>query len=314
MTTSGNYTITNNANDIVKAALRKCGAIDVSQDIEIEDMNTGLDELNRLVKFLQAKGANLWKEGDGVLFLDVGKGSYSIGPTGDECCESSDFVASTLSGDEAIAQTVLGITSTAGMTAADKIGIELDDGTRQWTTIVSVDSTTVVTVTNSLTVAAASGNTVYTFTNLIDRPLAILGEMTRFQTTVSDDQIPVSRWARERYLNQPDKTTTGDVVNDYYNPTLVNGTYYLWQPSSTVKGLVRFSYQTPIQVFSTTANTPDFPDEWYLALVFKLAEILAPEYKTTFEKFQTIKLLSAEYMEDVFGFDQDMAPLDMAPE
>jgi len=314
MTTSGVFTLSNNANDIVSAALRKCGAVDVDQDIELIDLNTGLNELNRLVKHLQSKGANLWKHTEAVLFLDVGTASYSIGPTGDECCNSSDFVSSTLSAAEALGQTVLSITSTTGMAAADKIGIELDAGTRQWTTIVTVDSATQVTVTASLTSAAASGNTVYTFTSLVPRPLAILGEMTRFQTTTTAEQIPVHRWAREEYLNQPNKTSTGDVVNDYYQPTLTNGTYYLWQPSSTVKGLVRFTYQTPLEVFSTTADTPDFPDEWYLALVFKLAEMLAPEYKTSLEKFQIIKLLSVEYMDEVFGFDQDMAPLQIVAE
>lgn len=314
MTTSGVFTLTNTANDIVTAALRKCGAIDVEQDLQTADINTGLSELNRLVKYLQTKGANLWKEEEGVLFLDVGKTSYSLGPTGDECCDSDDFVSSTLSADEALGQTILSITSTTGMTAADYIGIELDDSTRQWTTIVSVDSPTQVTVTASLTGAAASGNTIYTFTSLIPRPLAVIGEMSRFQTTVSAEQVPIRRWSREEYYNQTNKTSTGDVVNDYYQPLLTNGQYIVWQPSNTVKGLVRFTYQKPIEVFSTTANSPDFPAEWYLPLVFKLAEVIGPEYKITPEKFAMIKSNAAEYMAEVFGFDQDMAPLQLVPE
>src|SRR5690349_18697247 len=49
-------------------------------------------------------------------------------------------------------------TSSAGMTIADNIGIKLDDSTRQWTTIVSIDSATQITVTDALTSSAGQGN------------------------------------------------------------------------------------------------------------------------------------------------------------
>ena len=314
MATSGNFTITTTALDIVKSALRKCGAVDVDQPLETTDLNTGLTELNRLVKYLQTKGANLWKETEGVLFMDIDKQSYLLGPTGDECCDSTDFVNTTTDAAEAAAQTVISVASTTGMANSDKIGIELDDGTRHWSTIDSFVVNDTVTIATGLASAASSGNSVYTFTSLIPRPLAIIGEMSRFQTNVSAEEVPIRRWSREEYFNQTNKTSSGDVVNDYYSPLTTNGKYYVWQPSSTVKGLVRFTYQRPLEVFSTTADSPDFPDEWILPLTFKLAETLAPEYSTPLEVFQVIKDLSTDYMDEVFGFDEDMAPLQLVVE
>jgi len=314
MATSGNYTLTTTALDIVKSALRKCQAVDADQPFEVGDLNTGLNELNRLVKYLQTRGANLWKETEGILFLDVSKQNYLLGPTGDECCDADDFVNTTTDAAEVTSQTVISVTSTTGFANSDVIGIELDDGTRHWSTISSFVANDTVTIATGLASAAASGNSVYVFTSLIPRPLAVIGEMSRFQSTVSGEQIPIRRWSREEYFNQPDKSSTGDVVNDYYQPLTTNGKYYVWQPSSTVNGLVRFTYQKPIEVFSTSADNPDFPDEWMLPLTFKLAEILAPEYSPPPDVFATVKQLAVEYMEEVFGFDEDMAPLQIVVE
>ena len=312
MSRSGVFTITNTAQDIVEGALRVCGAVDVDQPLETTDLNLGLNDLNRYVKYIQSKGANLWKETEGVLFLDVSKTSYLLGPTGDEACDYDDFVATTLSADEASGQTILSVTSSTGMTAADYVGIELDDGTRQWTTIVSVDSSTQITVTASLTDDAASGNSVYTFTSLIPRPLGIL-ENSRYQRSQSDEEIQINRWSKKQYMIQPDKTSTGDVVNEAYQPLLDNGKYYVWQPTNNVKSVVRFTYYRPIEVFSTSANNPDFPEEWYLPLVYNLAKMLGPQYKVSGEQMAEIKDQAQEYLDDVMGFDNEDAPLQVVP-
>lgn len=312
MARSGNFTVTNTARDIVASALEKCGAVDVDQDLEDIDLNTGLNDLNRYVKSLQSKGANLWKETEGVLFLDVGKENYLLGPTGDEACDLTDFVASTLSAAEASGQTVLSITSTTGMTALDIIGIELDDGTRHWTTIVTVDSSIQVTVTTGLASAAASLRTVYTYTSAIPRPLKIL-ENSRYQQNQSAEEIQINRWSKQQYMNQPNKNSTGDVVNDLYQPLLDNGKYYVWQPTNNVKSVVRFTYYRPIEVFSTTANNPDFPDEWILALVFNLAKILAPGYKVSLEDMKIISALAREHLDDALGFDEEESTIQVVP-
>ena len=58
----------------------------------------------------------------------------------------ADAAYTTLDADEAASQTVLSVTSTSGFANSDNIGIELDDGTRQWTTISSFVADDTVTV------------------------------------------------------------------------------------------------------------------------------------------------------------------------
>jgi hypothetical protein len=59
-------------------------------------------------------------------------------------------------------ETVIDVDSTTGMLAGDVIGIELDDGTWDWSTIVSVDDADTVTITDVLTDDVAVDNDVVT--------------------------------------------------------------------------------------------------------------------------------------------------------
>lgn len=312
MARSGDFILANTAHDIVSAALLKCQAIDPDQPLETTDLNTGLNELNRLVKYYQSKGAQLWKLTEGVLFLDTGKTSYLLGPTGDEWCDSGDFVSTTLDAAEASGQTVLSVTATTGFANSDKIGVELDDGTRHWTTIQSFVAGDTVTVDSALPSAAASGNTVYVYTTPPPRPLALFD--CRYQTTQSDNEIPIHLFSRQEYLKQTDKTSQGSVVQAHYQPLLDNGKVYVWQPTNSVKSVMRFSYQRPIEIFTGSSNNPDFPAEWYLALAFNLAKVLAPEYKTPADVRAENKDLAAEYLADAMGFDNEMGAIQVCPQ
>jgi hypothetical protein len=309
MATSDNYVLTETAYSIVKSALLACGAIDPSQSLSDTDLNTGLADLNRLVKYLQTKkNAPLWKQEEGVLFLDAGKTSYILGPGGDESCNYDDFYSTTTDADELTGQTVISVTATGTIANSDYIGIELDDGTRHWSTISSFVADDTITIADALPSAASSGNTVYTYTSTIPKPLKIL-DNSRFQRTVSDDEIQIKRWSKQRYMDQTDKTSQGDVVNDAFQPLLSTSTYYVWQPARSCKSMVRFTYYKPIEVFDTTANSPDFPAEWSLPLIYNLAKLLIPQYTVPPEKIQTVMMLAQEYLEDALGFDEEDAPL-----
>ena len=167
--------LTTTALDIVNGALRLIGQIDANQTTASPEMQDGLEALNFMVKSWQSQGLHLWTKTEGILFLDVGKTDYFLGPGGDEATNIDDFVETTLSANALIAATTLTLTSTVGMLIGDFIGIQLDNGSRQWTKIQAVNSATKqVTITVALTGAAASTNTVFTFTNLIPRPTRLL--------------------------------------------------------------------------------------------------------------------------------------------
>lgn len=304
MATSGVDVLTTSGLAIVKKGLNICGAVDVDQPLEPVDLNTGLSVLNNLIKFYQTQTLHLWKQTEGVLFLDVGKTDYLIGPSGDECCKFDDFVESSLSAGAAATDVILSVTDTTGMVANDNFGVRLDTNVRFWTTILSVDSSTQVTVNDALPSDAASGASVYTFTNLISRPLRILND-ARFRDGPGSEQIPIVRWARQQYFQQVDKDSQGTVVNDYYSPQLTDGRYYVWQTASDSNNIVFFTSQAPIEVFVDTADEPDFPSEAFLPLSYALAEAVMLEYKVAAENMQIISSLSERYLADWLGFDEE---------
>ena len=47
-------------------------------------------------------------------------------------------------------------------------------------------------------------------------------------------------------------------------------------------------YQAPYEDFDSGTNEPDFPQEWFQALIYGLAYVLAPEYGVPLEERQAL--------------------------
>lgn len=305
--------LTTTANEIVEAALRLIGEIDANQPIESEQANDGLQALNFLVKSYQSQGLHLWTKVEAILFTDVGKKSYFLGPGGDECCNEDDFVNTQLSVAGVALDQTISVDSSALMTLGDVIGVRLDDGTRQWTTILSIPSTTSVKLTTALTGAAAIDNSVFTFTSLIPRPMRIL-QLRRDKIGNTDDEIESLKWSRDEYFAQPNKSSQGDLVNWYYTPELTKGRLYVWQTSNDADKVARFTYSRPIDVTNDTADAPDFPSEWFRMLKYNLAVEVAPEYKVPINRLEKLELKANELLEDALGYDVEDDSMSLQPD
>jgi len=66
-----------------------------------------------------------------------------------------------LNGGEPLGETVMAVDSSASVANSDIIGVTLDDGTIQWTTVNTVGSPTSITLTDALTGAAGDNNAVF---------------------------------------------------------------------------------------------------------------------------------------------------------
>jgi len=311
MATSGVSTFNVTGNDIVEKAL----AIVTVRDAEIafynNELSDGLQTLNIYMKYLMSQGLHLWTRTEGVLFLDAGITSYMAGPSGAECCLASDFVQTAMSTAAVVTATTLVVDSTTGMTAGDYIGIKLDDQTRQWTTIVSVDSAVGLTITAALTDASAIDNSVFTFTTLIERPLRI--ESARRSSLTSNTEIELTKWSRQQYFAQTDKTSQGVPTSFYYDPQLVDGEIHIWQTASSVDQLVRFTFQRSIEDIVTSGNNPDFPVEWAQPLIWGLAALIGHEYEVSLPKMQMIEQKAQIMEQEILGWDQEITSLNIKP-
>ncbi len=313
MALSGSVDFNMTAQQLIENAYSKIGVKKLEQPLIAAEIQDGLDVLNMMVKTFQAQGLHLWSMVEGVAFLDVGIASYKLGPTGANACALDDFVPTELSADVNSGDTVLTLDDTTGMLAGDYIGIEISNNVRQWALIDSVDSLTQVTIDTPLTGDASSGNSVFTYTTKIDRPMRILSFRRNIFGT--DDELEMYAWPRNKYFNQTNKNSQGTPINAYYSPQLTDGIVYIWQTASSVNQLLRFTYEKPLDDIDLETNNLPFPVEWLEPISDNLAARLGVIYQGQIpaNTLSMIQQIADRSLKNILEWDEEMESLNMYP-
>ena len=94
-------------------------------------------------------------------------------------------------------------------------------------------------------------------------------------------------------------TSGGTPIQLSYQPFINYGEIRLWPvPDSTAtSSTITIVYQAPFEYFNASTDTLSFPEEWYLAVIYKLAVLLAPEWGIPLADRQDLKKEAAEYIE-----------------
>ena len=162
------------------------------------------------------------------------------------------------------------------MANSDKIGIELDDGTAHWTTISSGGSTTTAVVASGIASAASDGNTVYTYTSKIQRPLRIEDANLRDSNNID---TPVSIISLSEYRSLSNKQADGErIVQVAYDPQLTDGILNVWPRTSNVVNRLAFSMKRPVMNIDGYGQHAEIPTEWLDWITWELA------YKLSFKQ------------------------------
>jgi hypothetical protein len=133
MTTSASVNFSLNRNEMIRAAMRRCGIIASGEAPDPDEYADATVALNILLKQWQQHGIGLWLNQQFDLFLDYGTSYYLLGASGGNATASSTVTqVATAALTAALTITVDSIT---GIAASDIIGVQLDDGTMQWTTV-----------------------------------------------------------------------------------------------------------------------------------------------------------------------------------
>lgn len=311
MATSGSYNFTMTASDIIHAAFRKIGILAEGEELSTQQSTDALEDLNLLIKSWPARGIDLWRYEDLTVFLNTTSQSYSIGATGDK----ASFAAykTELAAAGAASDSTITVDSDDNISNGDVIGIELDDGTIQWTTVNGAPASDVVTLTASLTGAAALDNHVYNYTSIAQRPLRLYdGRLV----LADGNEIQLFPLSREEYMGLTTKSTSGKPTQYYYDPKLDNGKLYIWPVSESVQYYMKFSAQRQLQDIDSLTDNLDFPQEWLRAIVFNLAADIAFDYAvidTNSAQYQTIERKAKELLEEVDDFDVENATIKFEP-
>lgn len=309
MTTSNSVDFELDAEGLITEAFKVLGIRPAETPLEAFEIQDGLTAVNLMLKSWQQQGFHLWTEDEGVIFLDKGKESYLLGPTGDEACQLDDFIGTASTADNVTTDVIIAVTDSTGMVAGDFAGILLDTGVRFWTTIFSVDTSLQITLAGSLPSAAASGASLFTFTDLIQRPLRI--SSSRRKIFAVDSEIEVLSWSRNEYFKQVNKSGQGTVVQAYYSPLRVNGRYYVWQTANSANTYLRVSFERPIEDVDLTTETLDIPQEWQETVIYNLAARLTASYTVPAQKQSTIISVAGAMLEASLGWDEEMESINL---
>lgn len=308
MATSGSYDFTRTRDEIINAALRKLGVLAEGETATAEQTNEAAEALNAMVKSWMGKGIHLWVQQEIILFLEASttKQSYTIGPSGDHATTS--LVKTELSADEAAAQTTISVDSSTGISASDNVGIVLDDGTLHWTTISSVPDSTSIVIASGLPSVASTDNHVYTYTSKPQRPLRVQDARLKIN---DGNEVPMTGISRDSYFDLPNKGAAGKPTQFYYNPTLTNGTFYIWTTSDDVADYITMTTDYPLQDFDSANDNPDFPVEWIRTLIWNLADELKAEYGESVGQMirDEIEAKAIASLDDLLDWDQEYASI-----
>lgn len=314
MTTSNTYSFTVTRDDLIKAAHQHIGLIGEGETPTTAQVTEAALLLNMLVKLRSADGMPLWALKRGYILPFTGSTSIAT-----DSHVVTSYISTTLSGADD-GNTTLTLTSTTGMTAGDRIGVETDSETLVWTTISSIDSATIVSVQAALGVAAASGNRVYSYTttNRIQKPLRIIeANVIDVSTNFS---VIVDIEDRTDYFALANKNITGLPNTLYYdlsstsNTNLNNGSIYIYPLFADGDHVIEFSYHRPFQDFNSSTDNPDFPQAFYLPLMLELAALLGPKANLPIDERRSLFQEASMYLEQALSTVSPEGSLSLIPE
>jgi hypothetical protein len=126
------------------------------------------------------------------------------------------------------------------------------------------------------------------------RPIRIYSAFIRDTSATPDSDVKLHLLTRSEYDQLSSKEQTGSPSCFFYEPAgaqgSVSGTIYLWpkpDSASVANKTVYITYQRPFEDFDASSDEPDFPQEWYFPVMWRLAWSLGPSYGATKEDRMT---------------------------
>ena len=116
----------------------------------------------------------------------------------------------------------------------------------------------------------------------------------------------MTRLSRDDYYRIPVRTTEGHPTQYYYDRQRDSGTLYIWpEPDDALYDLT-FTYRRRIMDMDASTNNFDLPQEWYMALVYGLADqLILPYNRSGTPRAAEITGKAANAYASVKAFDMD---------
>lgn len=319
ISTTTDYNTT--AGQLIQLAYQTINVCDDVEEVTPEQYSYALNHLNNMVKAWQGQSYHLWKKKVATIFTQKNQSAYVLNSTGDNATLLYARTYMTVAGN--IGDTSIIVNDIFGINVGDYLGIGLADNSRFWTTVLSIDPLLKkinfpVGVTLPQTVAASTSNPLYAYSTKLDQPFDVQpnGGVRREDSGSVDDRrdVPLMDLSYDQYLQLPNKFNTGTPTSYTYDRQLANANIYLWPTPVDDSNLILLTIYTKIRDFDLAQNNPDFPQEWYDAVVYNLAVRIAPKFgKNVGDKFASLRQDAANALALAKAFDNEPGSIYFRP-
>ncbi len=175
----------------------------------------------------------------------------------------------------------------------------------------------------SYTLGGASSATFYlasdaTKTAVTDRPLKIVQSFLRqLPVSTTSVDIPLMIVSRQEYLVLGSKFSTGTTNSIYYQSLKQFGNLFVYLTPDTTTATdyeLHFTAQMPLSDVVNPTDIPDFPNEWFNALVFGLADQMSLEYDVPLNHRAEIERKANTFKEALTSFDVESTSTFFTPD
>jgi hypothetical protein len=287
--TSGSYVFSVTRDQIIRQMMLDIGALGEGDNPTAQEISDSAFKLNLIVKQWMgntdfAPGMKVWTRKRADLFLGNAKYLYNLGQTGDHWVASTanltypnTYGQTSLTAAAAPGAVSLAVATTGQFSINDYVGI-LIGSDLFWTTVSSIGPGLVIGIPAPGLPAAAGANAyVFNYTTKAVRPLTMIACVLR---DVFANDTPLDFMTVERYESLPTKVAPTNIADpaailyeSQFTNQAPNGQLYLdVAGAQDVTKHLHCVYLAPPQDFLNPGDAPDYPQQWFRALVAQLGK------------------------------------------
>lgn len=283
------------ANEIITAALTRCGSYSPAEPLGGIDAANALETLNDMLDSWSTDQISVYADAESILTFVPGQYQYTIG----NYASTNFFTGTLVSGSPVIS----GVTIPTDLKTRADLTV-VGTGIATGATVVAIGATTVTMSANATATVATPQVFNYTVPGdfKLARPLRISKSFTRITTQSSGLDYPIEMVTQDRYISIGYKNIPAPwPILAWYNPTMPLGTLYFYQSPSTAGELHLFS-DTILTNFTDLTTNVNLPQGYNRALKWCLARELCAVNRYTLtpliermakESYDMIKALNA---------------------
>jgi hypothetical protein len=286
MTTSGVYAFTVNRDQVIRQAMLNIRKLDPDESPTPRETTDCTFVLNMMVKQWMAKadfspGLKIWTRRRGHLFLHNNQYQYTVGPGATGWTLTYVSPTTTVASNSGTA--AITVSSPTGIATNYFIGIETSAGDLFWTTVLSVVGS-VVNLNANLPANVSIGAQVFAYQTVATQPVVIETAVLR---DIFNQDIPLRYLTIQDYDMLPSKTDPTNISDPgaiLYEFGLTNSNLFIdVAGAQDVTKHIVLTYMEAIQDFVNPTDTPEYPQEWFLALCWGLAKEITPMFHANWD-------------------------------